>query len=853
MSTFGINPTYFPPQKKTEKEKDEKWFKECIDTGIGLAQWGQGSIRSANVRTTRKNKIINYNLRNDIIDPTEIERVTNPFGLQIGDFPNNYKNYPLINPALNLLTGEERRRIFFPIVSVINSDAVSNKVRRITEIFQETAIKKLVSPDFNEEQTKKEIQEFDKFRKYNFKDIHERMGSQVLKYLYHTQDLSEEFSRGFEDLLIAAEEIYVIQIIGGEPILRKGNPLNFYTLRSGNSWKFEDSDIIVEDQFIPIGKVIDWYHEYLTEENIKNLEDGHNGISNTSSSMFSNQLNYPVGGTVNDIIPNVEIVDNWNSITGYYSGAFDPEGNVRVTRVLWRGMRKIKIIQRFDENGEIVKDIMPEQYKPNKELGEQVKEEWINEWYEGTRISTDIYVKMEPCEIQMRHKDNPSICNPGIIGTVFNVNSNVGRSLYDEGRDLQYLYNLFMYRLELAFTKYKGRIGKLPLHLVPDGWTVDKWLYYAEYLGWAVVDAFNESQKPSFRGKPAGIMQEGSSIIDLEMGNYIQNHISMLDFIERRLADLIGVTPQRKGAIDNRETVGGVERSVQQSSLVTEKWYSIHDNTRKRALRALIEAAKIAWRDKSFVKEFVLDDGTKEILEFDYSTFVESTYGVDVTNSSNDIQALQAMKSLADRFLQNGGSFAIIADIYRTNSITDVQRKIETYEEQLRQSQEQSKEQELAVQQQYQQQLHEMEMYKLQLESQEKELDRELKQYEIDSNNETKIAVAEIGNYFKDPTLDTNNNNIPDAMEIANQALKERESSSNIFDKEMNRKLKEMEIQNKKNIEDEKLKLQNKDLDLREKLMKHEEKMQKLKDKNALQREKIKSNTALKNKVSGEK
>lgn len=48
-----------------------------------------------------------------------------------------------------------------------------------------------------------------------------RMATQDSEYHYKTQDLKEVFSRGFEDLLIAGEEIYVIDIIGGEPILRK--------------------------------------------------------------------------------------------------------------------------------------------------------------------------------------------------------------------------------------------------------------------------------------------------------------------------------------------------------------------------------------------------------------------------------------------------------------------------------------------------------------------------------------------------------------------------------------------------------------------------------------------------------
>ena len=33
MSTLDNNQSYFPPRLKTEKEKTEKWFKECADSG----------------------------------------------------------------------------------------------------------------------------------------------------------------------------------------------------------------------------------------------------------------------------------------------------------------------------------------------------------------------------------------------------------------------------------------------------------------------------------------------------------------------------------------------------------------------------------------------------------------------------------------------------------------------------------------------------------------------------------------------------------------------------------------------------------------------------------------------------
>ena len=231
----------------------------------------------------------------------------------------------------------------------------------------------------------------------------------------------------------------------------------------------------------------------------------------------------------------------------------------------------------------------------------------------------------------------------------------------------------------------------------------------------------------------------------------------MLEFIERRLDNLTGISPQRKGSIDNRETVGGVERAVQQSSNITEKWFNIHDFTRKRALRALLEATKIAWQGKSFVREFVLDDGTKQILDFDAEVFYEASYGVDVTNSSEDMQAIQAMRALGERFLQAGGSMSIVAELYRTKSLADLQRKIQTYEE--------NQQQAAAEQAQKEQQLAESQLqieenrYQDELDLEYEKLDREDINKQLDREND--IYLEEIKAMSFDPNKDVNMNAVP--------------------------------------------------------------------------------------------
>ena len=127
-----------------------------------------------------------------------------------------------------------------------------------------------------------------------------------------------------------------------------------------------------------------------------------------------------------------------------------------------------------------------------------------------------------------------------------------------------------------------------------------------------------------------------------------------------------------------------------------------------------------------------------------------------------------------------------------------------------------------------------------------KEAEMDLKKYEIDSNNATKITVAQLNAYRGAEDMDQNDNGIPDPMEIAAQELAERKQASEEASKqfEFNAKLREQQM--KKDIEEKKVALE------KQKLQSQKE-LQKMKDDAAMEREKLKAKTAIRNKVVGEK
>ena len=72
-------------------------------------------------------------------------------------------------------------------------------------------------------------------------------------------------------------------------------------------------------------------------------------------------------------------------------------------------------------------------------------------------------------------------------------------------------------------------------------------------------------------GKLAGhLNNNGSGVIDADQSQGIEFYMNFLEWIKQTMSEMVGITKQREGAISNRETVGGVERSVLQSSHITE-------------------------------------------------------------------------------------------------------------------------------------------------------------------------------------------------------------------------------------------------------------------------------------------
>ena len=334
-------------------------------------------------------------------------------------------------------------------------------------------------------------------------------------------------------------------------------------------------------------------------------------------------------------------------------------------------------------------------------------------------------------------------------------------------------------------------------------------------------------------GKPATFNQITS--LDLTMSNVIAEYIQLMDKIEQLAGTITGITEQRQGAISTSELVGNVERSVLQSSHITEPLFWVHNQCKKHVLTMLLNTAKGVWEESGKKKlQYVFDNGERAFLAITKQFYYEDM-DVFVSDTSKDAENIARLQQLIQPAMQNGASLLEAAEILTNDNFNIIKQKLKDMQDRQDQLQQQQQE----AQQQQAMQLQQMQNEAKEQELMLKEAEMDLQRYKIDADNQTKIAVAEISTYRGTEDKDINMNNIPDPMEIAKDATQQRKIDSEAYTKRY-------EARQKKEIEDKKISLAKEQ-------MKHESELQKQKDDAAMQREELKAKTALKNKVAGER
>jgi len=713
--------TNFPRQKLADSKKNDKWYKNNIDFAENIL------ISDSDLRNSFKNKKTNYDLRANIINVNDFQQYINPDNLDLSTLPANFQHVGIENSKLNLLIGEysKRKKEYRAFLSSNDQEGISRKEGVLMDKLRTIVNDSITNSKKSEEEIQKDLAAFSKYTKYDYQDIAEITANKILKREYKEQNLDFLFLRTFEDLLVGGEQIVYCGVLGGEPVMRRVNTMNLYTF-GGNDMNIENSDIIVEYGYSSIGKVIDDYWDELQTKDIDFLEKG--------SSDTNLGLNRDIG--INEYYGSADELEIFhpNSMgTRTFGGAFDTQGKIRVLKVCWRSRRKIGKRKYYDKDGDEQYDYVDENYVRNDEMGEEVEWKWINEWLEGTKIGDDIYVGMKPIPYSGKSLVNKSKGTPPYIGTVNSTNGYAVQSLTDIMKPLTFSYDIAYYKRELEIATYKGSFAAINSSMVPSGWDPKEWIRYATINKIAWLDPTNEILKGPAQGKSAGAYNTVTAT-SVQVGdpNAIQMYTNLLLDIESTLGKVAGVSGAREGQIQNRQAVGNVEREVAQTSHITEKWFAMDANFRKRALTKFLECCKYAYKQNPKKAQYLLDDMGMEMVD-QFDEFVFSEMDIHISNSTEDTQLYQEMKQLSQAAIQNGqAKIEDLISITQSESVQEIARKLRDSAEKIAEEQKQQ-----------QQQAEESSQKMQQMQMQDKQQDRQFKANENQKDRDVKYAEIE--------------------------------------------------------------------------------------------------------------
>ena len=813
----------FPRQKLPLSKKGKKWQEDCVNYIIG-----EGNVTSGGNSTSYYGELQTYyNLYNSIFDEKDFKSITNPFKVEDG-FPATPHDFNIIRPKVDLLIGEETKRPLNFRVIRTSQEATSEmqeKEKQMILQYIEAAITARMSPEeaqqFQEQLQSGEVMPPEQIAKYmdkDYKDIVENTAYHSLTYLREKLDLDNEFIKGWKDGLISGREIYYVGVLNAEPYAERVNPICFSYDKSPDLEFIEDGSWCCRKMRMPITEVYDRYYDKLEEKDLDKLEE---------------MIGSTPGRNLGDRSP----VDMGIQLRIYDNPIFEGAGKslVNVWHCCWKSFKKIFYVTTTDDAGQPQINIVDETYQP---VGNEVSIEpdWIIEVWEGYRAGSDLYFGIQPIEYQHVSIDNPNSQKLPYCGAIYSNTNSKPRSLVSILKPLQYMYIVLWYRLELAIARDKGKVVNMDITQIPKSMNISpaKWMHYLSSVGVNFINPYEEGWNIPGRegGKPAQFNQ--ITALDLTMSNVIAEYIQLMDKIEELAGTISGITQQREGAVSSSEMVGNVERSVVQSSHITEPLFWVHNQCKRRVLNMLLNTAKGAWEETGKQKlQYIFDNGERAFLDITPKFYYEDM-DVFVSDTSKDLENIQKLQQLIQPAMQNGASLLEAAEILTNDNFNIIKQKLKDMQTRQEQVQQQQQEAEAQQQQQLQQMQNESKQQELMLQ----EAQMDLQRYQIDQDNQTKIAVAQINAYRGTEELDQDQNGIPDPIEIGKQAIEQQKINQEAYNKRY-------EAKQKREIEDQKIQLE-KDK------MKHETELQKAKDDAAYEREKLKAKTAIRNKTNAE-
>lgn len=668
MKTDKTNINRIPKLRVSDQKKRANNFahtKAIIDYYIGCSYF----VEEAWTPTTEARDIrILYEAYNNRLPETFFHTVVNPLNSsnqEYTNWPARVRSYSIIRPNIDLLEGEYEKRPFSFTIKVNNQDAVNfyqeDQYLKILRALEQQFINMMNTNGAQTGVPTQEVEPPEKIKALyasNYIDKRAEVGEAALNVIMDDLRVEHLFKKLFHDWLVAGECYTYKGVRGGEMVYERVSPLDIDFDKSPDTEYVEDGQWVVRRLFMTPADIYDKFYNELSEADIDLIEDE------------SGDMSFRTLGA-----------GSWDALR---TDEDLRRNKIPVYHVVFKYLTKLGILTYINPiTGEEEEIEVPDTYKPTE--GESVEWFWTTESWEGYRVMDelyDFYLGIQPVPNQRNSLTSLSGCKLPYNGRRFSDTHSQNISVVELGLPYEILHRILHFNLEKTIAKSKGKIVFIDQGALPKkfGWDEEKFFYWADATGWALLDRSQPGADKSFNQYTS---------VDLSLFDHIAELIKIMDAVKMEWDEVLGITRQRKGDVKTSETATGAQASIFQSTVISERLFSKFEEFIEYELRGLLDTSKLVWID-GFKRLYRGDDLRNIILEVDPKMYTEASLGVYVSKSARDIQNLEMVRQRIQEFAQNGLSPSSVIDIIQARSLSKLRNLIAESEQKMMENQQQA-------------------------------------------------------------------------------------------------------------------------------------------------------------------
>ena len=830
-----------PIQFLSDKDKDDQWRAWNLDW---LEFQGMKQLRR-NARRLLKN----YKLAKGIIDRTDYIVEDNNEMADLIDVLTKedvsaleLKFYPIIPNVVNVLTNEFSKRTSRVMFRAVDDQSYNEMLEQKRQMLEDSLLAKaksdtiakmsemglpLDSPEFKENTSPdklKTLPQIEQFFKKDYRSMFEEWATHQMKVDEERFAMQELEERAFKDMLITDREFWHLKMMEDDYEVELWNPVLTFYHKSPDVRYISQGNWVGKIDMMSVSDVIDKYGWMMTQEQLEALEVIYPVRS----------AGYAVSGYQNDgTYYDPTRTHEWNTqmpslayrqFTSLYDAKFGT-GDIaewilsesedlqdfgkshmlRVTNVYWKSQRKVGHLTRISEEGEIIQDIITEDYKivdkpqynttvykqktkDNLIVGEHIDWIWINETWGGIKIGPNrpafwgvnnpgginpIYLGLsggKPGRLPFQFKGDNTLygCKLPVEGCVYGDRNTRSTSLIDLIKPFQVGYNIVNNQIADILVDELGTIimfdqNALPRHSMGEDWGKNN-------LAKAYVAMKNFQMLPldtTITNTENPLSFQHYQVLNLEQTNRMMSRIKLAEYFKQQAFAVIGVNEQRMGQqIAQEQTATAVEQATNASYAQTEHYFIQHsDNLMPRVHQMRTDLSQYYHSKKPSARlQYITSNDEKMNFEINGTDLLLRDLNIFCTTKTNGRAMMEQLKQLALNNNTTGASIYDLGSIIKSESIGELTAVLKTAEEKVNK-------------QKQDEQQHQKEMQEQQIKAQQDQI-KQAQQFEADQNDkdrQARITEAEIKSAGMGSMVDINQNAQSDYLDALDRIQGEQQ------------------------------------------------------------------------------